>query len=164
MPNYVLEDPESKQPVVTAKDKTILIVEDNNELREYIAQYLSSHFKILTAPDGKIGPEKAILFAPDIIISDMMIPEMDGLTMCRKLKVDISTSHIPVIILTARTSLMQQIDGYGVGADAYVTKPFSPKLLLARTSNLIISREKLRNLFREKIDPSPKEISITSLD
>ncbi|MEQ8549452.1 MAG: DNA-binding response regulator [Cyclobacteriaceae bacterium] len=84
--------------------------------------------------------------------------------MCRKLKSDINTSPIPIIILTARTSLMQQIDGYGVGADAYATKPFSTKLLLARITNLIISREKLRNLFKENVNLSPKEITVTTLD
>lgn len=164
LPNYVLPQPETIAGKGKVKDKTVLIVEDNSELREYLSQYLSSHFKILTAPNGKVGLENAIKHIPDVIISDMMMPVMDGLSMCRKLKMDISTSHIPIIILTARTSLMQQIDGYGVGADAYVTKPFSTHLLLARITNLIISREKLRNLFKENVHLSPKEITITSLD
>lgn len=162
--HYINNDLKECEITAIQKGKKVLIVEDNNELRNYIALYLSDYYEIITASNGEIGFQLAVQHSPDVIISDMMMPELDGLNMCRKIKMDINTSHIPVIILTARTSLMQQIDGYEVGADAYLTKPFSTQLLLARISNLINSRENLRKLFKENLNLSPKEIAVTSLD
>jgi DNA-binding response OmpR family regulator len=162
--HYVQMDDGAGKALVKVKNKTALIVEDNAELRNYIVLYLSEHFTVLTAANGKIGLDRAIEHSPDIVISDLMMPEMDGLTMCRMLKTDIRTSHIPIIILTARNSLRQQIDGYEMGADAYVTKPFNAQLLLARISNLIASREKLREIIKTNVDFSPKEITVTTLD
>ncbi|SMD32826.1 Two component regulator propeller [Reichenbachiella faecimaris] len=165
LPHYVMNDSEiDDQSTSSVKNKTILIVEDNTELREYLIQQLSKHFQVLEAENGKVGLETAIKHLPDVVVSDMMMPIMDGLNMCRQIKSNIHTSHIPVIILTARTSLMQQIDGYDVGADSYVTKPFSTQLLLARINNLISSREKLQNLFKNDLSLSPKEITVTTLD
>jgi len=158
-----IENGESKLKAIE-KDKTVMIVEDNTELRDYLSKTLSGHFKILEAPNGKVGLEQAIRHTPDIVISDLMMPVMDGLSMCRKLKADIHTSHIPIIILTARTSTMHQIEGFEVGADAYITKPFSTQLLLARTTNLMASREKLQKQFKDNINLSPKEITVTPLD
>lgn len=161
---YLPVDSKGSESKVKVKDKTVLIVEDNVDLREYLSKHLSNHFDILAAPDGKSGLDMAIKHIPDIIISDLMMPVMDGLSMCRKLKTNLLTSHIPIIILTARTTLMHQIDGFEVGADAYVTKPFDVRLLMARISNLITSREKLAQQLRDNVNLSPKEITVTSLD
>nr|WP_244828492.1 hybrid sensor histidine kinase/response regulator transcription factor [Carboxylicivirga sediminis] len=125
----------------------VLLVEDNDEVREFIEDHLTKSYRIITAANGKEGLEKALGAFPDLIVSDVMMPEMNGLELCRKLKMDIRTSHIPVILLTARSSIEEQIQGVECGADAYITKPFEPFYLEARIKNLIITRQKLRDTF-----------------
>lgn len=121
----------------------LLIVEDNPDIREYIRQSLSDHFDILTAEDGNEGWALAQERIPNIIVSDIMMPVMDGIQLCRLVKDDIRTSHIPVILLTAKDSLHDKEDGYTAGADSYLTKPFSAKLLLSRINNLLEARKRL---------------------
>ena len=149
---------------IQSKPKKILIVEDNDELRAYLDQSLGKFYNIVLAHNGKVGLEKALSENPDIIISDVMMPEMDGISMCSAIKSNVGTSHIPVIILTARTSILHQIDGYEMGADSYLTKPFSTKLLISRVKNLLDLREKLRASIKEKLSFSPSEVTVTSID
>ena len=121
----------------------MLIVEDNDEIREYIATSFADTFELLEAANGKLGVELAFDRTPDIIISDIMMPVMTGVELCRILKDDMRTSHIPLILLTAKDSLQDKTEGYNVGADSYITKPFSAGLLQSRVNNLLESRKKM---------------------
>ena len=121
----------------------MLIIDDNTELRNYIKSYFADFFDVLTAENGKEGIEIAQTRIPNIIISDIMMPEMDGIEMCRLIKENICTSHIPIILLTAKDSSSDKETGYGVGADSYLTKPFSAKLLHSRVNNLLEMRKKI---------------------
>lgn len=121
----------------------VLVVEDNPDIREYIRQSLSDDFDILTAEDGSEGWTSAQERIPNIIVSDIMMPVMDGIQLCRLVKDDIRTSHIPVILLTAKDSLHDKEEGYTAGADSYLTKPFSAKLLHSRINNLLEMRKKM---------------------
>ncbi|MDR1682266.1 MAG: response regulator [Candidatus Symbiothrix sp.] len=123
--------------------KIMLIVEDNSDILHYIRDIFAGNYAILTAKDGKAGLEYAFDHIPDIVISDIMMPELSGLELCVALKNDIRTSHIPVILLTAKTSMQDKTEGYQVGADSYITKPFSADLLRSRVANLMDSRKKL---------------------
>ncbi|MBS2212648.1 response regulator [Carboxylicivirga mesophila] len=130
----------------------ILVVEDNDEVREFIINQLWQNYRIKSATNGTEGLEQAIDSVPDLIVSDIMMPHMDGFELCKQLKTDIRTSHIPVILLSARSSVEQQIQGIDIGADAYITKPFEPFYLEARIKNLIASRQKLRQVFKADTD------------
>ena len=125
----------------------VLVIDDNSDIRAYLRTALSSIYKVSEAIDGKSGLEKARRIVPDLIISDIMMPVMDGLEFCSQLKQDKAISHIPVILLTARSLDDQRVEGYEHGADAYIAKPFSLRLLLSRIDNLIQSRRKLSQLF-----------------
>lgn len=128
------------------KEQTLLIVEDNVDIGNYIAELLSDEFTILQAYNGKEGLEMAIEKSPDLIISDVMMPIMDGIELTHNLKTNVTTSHIPVILLTARASFTNKMEGFETGADDYVTKPFNEVLLRARIKNIL----KNRNLLHEK--------------
>lgn len=121
----------------------VLVIEDNDDIREYIVSSLSSNYIIHTAKNGKEGLEMAQKDIPNLIISDIMMPEMDGLELCRIVKSDIRTSHIPIILLTAKDSIKDKEEGYESGADSYLTKPFSAKLLISRIHNILESRRKI---------------------
>jgi len=152
-------------PLKTNKEKpTLLIVEDNSDIRSYLKENLQEKYKVLEAEDGKVGLIKATNNSPDLVIADILMPNMDGIELCRQLKSTIHTSHIPVILLTARTSLLFKIDGLETGADDYITKPFNMRLLLARVNNLIDSRAKLRQQFSNNFDLSPTGIPLNNLD
>ena len=125
---------------------SILIVDDNDDMRRYLRTLLADKFYVLEAADGQGGLKLARDIVPDIVVSDVMMPIMDGLQFCRHLKEDTITSHIPVILLTARSSEAQQMEGYEHGADAYLTKPFHADLLISRIYNLVRSRQQLRSL------------------
>lgn len=142
----------------------LLIVEDNDDIRQYLKTVLSHEYDVLEAENGKIGLEVAGARSPDLVITDMAMPEMDGLDLCRRLKTELATSHIPVIMLTARTSLLHQMQGFDTGADAYLTKPFHLSLLQARIRNLIRIRAQLRENLGKGVDLNPKAVSVTSLD
>ncbi len=134
-------------------DKNILlIVEDNKEIAEYIAETFKEKFDIHIAMNGQQGKEMALNIIPDIIISDIMMPIMDGNSMCSYLKNDMRTSHIPIILLTAKDSLKDKEEGYNVGADSYLTKPFSSNLLKSRIDNLLSSRKKLASYYKNSIN------------
>ncbi len=142
----------------------ILVVEDNADVRRYICEPLLPGYEVVEACDGREGLEKARELVPDLIVSDIMMPEKDGLELARELKRDIRTSHIPIILLTAKASEESQLRGLERGVDDYVTKPFSTKLLLARIGNLIDLRRQLQlKIQREKM-LLPSEIKISSPD
>jgi DNA-binding response OmpR family regulator len=124
-----------------------LLVEDNQDLRAYLKEELSRSYTIEDAPDGIAAYEKAVQLVPDLIISDIMMPGITGLELCGKIKMDERTSHIPVILLTAKQGEGSQIEGYSLGADAYIPKPFNMEVVLARIKNLLDSRKKLRELY-----------------
>jgi DNA-binding response OmpR family regulator len=126
---------------------SILIVDDNDDMCLYLKTLLADQFYVLLASNGQDGLKIARELVPDIIVSDVMMPVMDGLQFCRQLKENAITSHIPVILLTARSSDSQQMEGYEHGADAYLTKPFNADVLISRIYNLLKNRQQLLHLF-----------------
>ena len=128
---------------ISDRQLVVLVVEDNEDIREYIESSLQSKFKVLTAPNGEEGLNIAKSHIPDVIISDIMMPLMDGTELCKSVKDDVRTSHIPVILLTAKDSIQDKETGYEAGADSYITKPFSAKLLASRIQNILDSRKSL---------------------
>lgn len=127
---------------------TVLIVDDNADMRAYLRTLLLDRYYVIEAADGQSGLKLAVESVPDIVVSDVMMPVMDGLTFCTRLKQHEATSHIPVLLLTARSSEQQHIEGLQTGADMYMTKPFSVDLLLANIASLLANRQKLRQLFK----------------
>jgi len=154
--------PPNKQTPTT--NEIVLIVEDNPDMRAYIRGYLSEFYRLVEAEDGAQGIKQALKHAPDLIISDVMMPNMDGFQFCEKIKTDERTSHIPVILLTARASGESKIEGLETGADDYLTKPFDAIELRVRANNLIGQRRRLRERFRRELVIQPSEITVTSMD
>lgn len=142
----------------------VLIIEDNNELRTHLTEQFGAFYNVLEASDGKEGLEKAVNLSPDLIISDIRMPVMDGIELCRKIKTDENTSHIPIILLTAKTSSDDRFEGLSIGADAYITKPFDVKIVLATVKNLIETRRQLREKYKKSLVIEASEIPITSVD
>ena len=124
----------------------ILVVEDNHDIREYIRSSFENTYEVLTANNGREGWELAQNRIPNIIISDIMMPVMDGIELCKHIKEDIRTSHIPVILLTAKDTLNDKEEGYAAGADSFITKPFSARLLNSRINNILENRRKIAGL------------------
>lgn len=143
---------------------TLLIVEDNVELRKYLKAELSRSFKILIARNGKEGLEMTISHFPDVVVSDVIMPVKDGYELCRDIKSNIKISHIPVVLLTARGAVEDQIKGIETGADDYVVKPFNTRLLKAKINLLITSREQLMLKYSGEINSISDDVSFTSLD
>ena len=146
VPNQARHIDELIQPYQTDKPE-VLIIDDNIDIRTYLRSVLSEKYNVSEAADGKVGLELARKIVPDIVLSDIMMPVMDGLAFCQQLKTDKAISHIPVILLTARSLDEQRAEGYEHGADAYLSKPFSLRLLFSRIDNLIQSRKKLSQMF-----------------
>jgi signal transduction histidine kinase/ligand-binding sensor domain-containing protein/DNA-binding NarL/FixJ family response regulator len=136
--------PLSENPTAPEDAPLLLIVEDNPDVTEYIQTILSSYYQVITASDGQEGIEQALEKIPDIIISDVMMPEKDGFEVCEALRSDERTSHIPIILLTARAATDDRIQGLKYGADAYLTKPFHKEELLVRLEHLVLTRQKLQ--------------------
>lgn len=130
---------------------TMLIIEDNAELRAFLRRIFSSEYRIVEASDGMQGWHKALTFLPDIIISDVMMPEKDGITLTQELRNEMTTSHIPIVLLTAKNSIESKLKGLEYGADDYITKPFSAIYLQARVKNLLAQRQQLQSVFREQL-------------
>lgn len=150
--------------VLPANAPLMLVVEDNEDVRHYLTKIFCSEYKVLEAANGKIGLEKALEHEPDIILSDVMMPEVDGIEFCSRIKQNITTSHIPFILLTARTSLVFKHEGLEMGADDYINKPFNVKELKIKVKNLIASRKVLKEKFSTESVVKPSEIAVTSLD
>lgn len=129
----------------------LLVVEDNPDICDYVSGAFADSFEVSTAHDGKAGLEAALRLIPDIIVSDIMMPQMDGVTLCSRLKKDVRTSHIPIILLTAKDTLSDKETGYQAGADSYITKPFSAGLLRSRIDNLLQQRANLARHFIETL-------------
>ena len=145
----------------TENHPIVLVVEDNADIREYIRSSFTDIYEVITAKDGKEGWELAQARIPNIIVSDIMMPVMDGIELCKRIKEDMRTSHIPVILLTAKDSLQDKEEGYASGADSYLTKPFSAKLLHSRINNLLETRKKIASLLA-LADIQPKQESAVS--
>jgi DNA-binding response OmpR family regulator len=139
------------EPLSRDKKRTILLVEDNPEVRSFIAEFLQNHYEVIASENGAKGWEAAKEHIPDVIISDVMMPEMDGFALCNNLKADERTNHIPVILLTAKASGANHIEGLKMGADVYLTKPFSIEVLLLQVTNLLNAGERIRKSFKEQI-------------
>lgn len=154
------EKEENIEPVHSGK-RILLIVEDNRDICDYIVESFSDDFEVRTAANGEQGLEQALGCIPDIIVSDIMMPVMNGIVMCRKLKEDLHTSHIPIILLTAKDSLQDKEEGYQVGADSYLTKPFSATLLHSRIHNLLESRKLLAERFNTNSILIDKRAAVT---
>ena len=157
------DEPKAPEPSNSEQQPTVLIVDDNADIRAYLRHILQQHYQVNEASDGQQGLALANEIVPDLIVSDVMMPVMNGLEFCQRVKSSLATSHIPVILLTARALSQHQIEGYESGADAYITKPFSADLLLARISNLLKSRQLLKGLFgtenKEEVKEENKEKS-----
>ena len=150
--------------VYNQQKNTILLVEDNEDFRFYLKDNLRESFNVLEAANGKIGWQETLNHNPDLIVSDIMMPEMDGIELCKKLKSDPRSSHIPIILLTAKASTDQQVEGISTGADDYITKPFDFQILESRIQNLIQTRENLRKSYQSMIGLDPEKIKVDSLD
>ncbi|MGD2085925.1 MAG: response regulator [Candidatus Aminicenantes bacterium] len=151
------------ETLVTEKN-IILVVEDSTDVRDYIRGSLEPLYEVVDAKDGREGMQKAQKIIPDLIISDIMMPKVDGYELCRQLKNDVRTSHIPIILLTAKASEENIIRGLETGADDYITKPFNTKILCARIKNMIDLRRQLQLKLKRQMRLQPAEISVTSFD
>jgi len=143
---------------------TILIVEDHKVLRSFMKNLLKTEYNVIVAENGVIGLKKALNFVPDLIVSDVIMPEMVGTELCAKIKENIKTSHIPVILLTSRSSLIYKIEGLESGADDYISKPFNLIEFKLRIKNLLASKQRLKTKFSSKDNFVPSEITVSSLD
>jgi signal transduction histidine kinase/ligand-binding sensor domain-containing protein/DNA-binding response OmpR family regulator len=146
------------------KKPLLLLVEDNEDFRHYLKDNLKNEFRIAEARNGNEGWKLAIEVLPDLIVSDIMMPEMNGIELCKKIKEDHRVSHTPVILLTARSGEEQKLEGFERGADDYITKPFNFEILVSRIRNLVAKREKLHHAFSGQLDIRASELKITSLD
>ncbi|QIE60304.1 response regulator [Rasiella rasia] len=142
----------------------LLLIDDSKEIRDYVTSIFETTYIVITATNGKEGFEAAQKHIPDVIISDVMMPIEDGFELTKHCKENTLTSHIPILLLTAKNNITDQLEGLGIGADAYLTKPFSSKLLKARVKNLLENRRKLQERFSQELILTPKEIAITSAD
>jgi signal transduction histidine kinase/DNA-binding response OmpR family regulator len=164
-PEYEEQKVRSDIEVITEEEKLLLlIVEDNADVRDYIKGNLQEEFRILEAVNGEDGLNQAVNHIPDLIISDLMMPRMDGFEMCDKIKNDERTSHIPIIMLTAKATTKDKIDGYKTGADDYIMKPFDTQVLRARINNLIQQRKRLRKHFKKEGIVQINDADVTSTD
>ena len=154
-----LEDMETEEQIPDENKECILIIDDNADVRDYVKSLLKEEYTVIEAPDGRAGLKKAMKYVPDAIICDVMMPVMDGLECCRKLKTELQTSHIPVMLLTACSLDEQRIQGFECGADSYISKPFNSKLLLVRLRNLMDNHKRLKQFFGDKTSLSKESVS-----
>ena len=144
---------------------TVLLVEDNTDMQAFVSEILLPHYRVNAASHGREGLKKALKNPPDLVVTDLMMPKMDGLQLCRELKSNLHTSHIPIVMLTAKAGMENKIEGLEIGADDYVVKPFAPEELLARIKNLIEQRKKLRELYQSNnAGINPKSVTVTPMD
>jgi signal transduction histidine kinase/ligand-binding sensor domain-containing protein/DNA-binding response OmpR family regulator len=148
----------------TDKKKTVIIVEDNEDLRFYLKDNLKGQYHVEEAVNGKEGWEKIKLLNPDLVVSDIMMPLMDGIELARKIKTETQTAHIPIILLTAMGSEEKQLEGLKVGVNDYITKPFTFEILASRIRNLLAQQKLLQKKFQKQIEVNPAEITVTSVD
>ncbi|MCH8962684.1 MAG: response regulator, partial [Bacteroidetes bacterium] len=147
--------PEPEEAAVPEDATVVLVVEDNADMRSYIRSHLHDVFTIVEAENGKVGLERALEVVPDLVLSDVMMPEMDGLELCAALKEDARTSHIPVVLLTAKVEVEHRIEGFESGADAYLPKPFNAEELIVRVRTLVEGRRQLQARFAGTANGAP---------
>lgn len=164
--NHFIKSVENKQQIEqsetnisSGKEETILIVEDNTELQDFLKEHLIGSYNILQAINGKKGLDIAHEKNPDLIICDIMMPEMDGIEMTSILKNEFRTSHIPIILLTAKSMDVHKIEGIEIGADDYITKPFNMEYLQKRVKNILTQRKQLKERFSQQVESKPKELA-----
>lgn len=143
---------------------TVLLIEDNDDFRKYLKDSLRPYYKIVEAADGKEGWQKVLSAHPHVVVSDINMPGMDGITLCRKIKADKRTSHIPVLLLTAITGDANQLKGLSTGASDYLTKPFNFEILNVKIKNLVALNQNLKETYSKKINVIPTEIKVESED
>jgi signal transduction histidine kinase/DNA-binding response OmpR family regulator len=152
------------EPTENSQQKTLLIVDDNKDMLQFVSSCMKEDYQVYTATDGAAALELLQREQIDLIISDVMMPGIDGFELCRRVKSDINLSHIPVILLTARTTDVSRIEGLQLGADDYLTKPFNVEVLRLRVQKFIDWEQDNHRQFRQKMDIEPSEITITPLD
>ncbi|MCF8403892.1 MAG: tetratricopeptide repeat protein [Bacteroidales bacterium] len=162
--NTITELETASEDIESEELLKVLLVEDNPDMRLYIRDCFPKQFHIVEAGNGIEGFEAAIAETPDVIITDLMMPKMDGIELCQKLKTDERTSHIPLILLTALSSVEDRIHGLETGADDYISKPFNRKELITRVQNLTEQRKLLRKRFGKEVKIQAKDITVTSAD
>lgn len=150
--------------VLAAGRRRLLIVEDNSDLRQYLVQLFEAEFDVSTATDGLEGWEQAQALLPDLVLSDVMMPRSDGLELCQKIKSFPKTQHIPVVLLTARTAAVHELEGVENGADDYISKPFNPKTLHAKVATMLRNRYRLREFYQRQVLLEPTELVIPDAD
>ncbi len=146
------------------KKQSILLIEDNEDFRFYLKDNLKEHYQIAEASNGKTGWSKALADHPDLIVSDISMPEMNGIDLCLKIRNDKRTSHIPVILLTAMTGEEQLLRGLETGASDYMTKPFNFEVLISKIKNLLIQQESLRKTYQRQVEVKPSNVELVSSD
>ena len=159
-----IEIEKESQPVIDENLPILLVVDDSEDIRAFIKSAFKNNYQVVEASDGEIGVEKAIALVPDIIISDVMMPKLNGFQLSETLKKDERTCHIPIILLTAKTEDADRFIGLETGADDYITKPFKIKALETRVKNLISSRLKLRERYSQELILKPTDITISNFD
>lgn len=155
---------ESPQTDEKSKSPIMLIVDDNDDFRNFITSLFSNNYRVISAPDGEKALKLTLAKLPDLIISDVMMPVMDGFEFCRQLKQDIRTSHIPIILLTAKTGDENKYHGLEAGAEDYISKPFKTELLTLKVTRIMERQKQKHEQFKRKVDINPSEIEITSMD
>ena len=167
--NVILNDTNMTSTIQSETDDNVklplaLIVEDNNDLSQFISEILKKEYNVIIAQNGEEGEEMAIRFIPNIIVSDVMMPKRNGYEMCERLKSNIKTSHIPIILLTAKAGQENKMSGLTQGADAYMTKPFEESELLIRMNNLIQARKAMWEQFKSVLPSFSDDIKLDSMD
>lgn len=159
-----LSDVEGENIELDENKESILIIDDNKDIREYIKTQFGDKYMVLEAENGSVGLRKAMKYVPSVILCDVLMPEMNGFECCRRIKAEIQTSHIPVILLTACALDEQRMEGFECGADSYISKPFNSQLLLSRIQNLIANRQRLKQLFGDNRMSSKEQINEVEKD
>jgi DNA-binding response OmpR family regulator len=146
------------------KKLTVLLVEDNEDFRFYLKDNLNDTFHIIEAANGKEGWQKTLALHPNLVVSDITMPEMNGIDLCRKIRNDKRTSHIPVVLLTAITGEEQQLKGLETGANDYLTKPFNFEILLSKLKNILAIQQDMRKTYQKQLDAKPTDVVPESFD
>jgi DNA-binding response OmpR family regulator len=154
-PGYPVSEPVLAEQPDSQKKPKLMIIEDDADLRTFIKTLLEQDYAVIEAEDGLDGLEKAGKTSPDFIVSDVMMPRMNGIELLQRLKNNVNTSHIPVILLTAKSTIESKLEGLTYGADDYITKPFSVPYFRARINNLIEQRKHLQEIYRSQLAASP---------
>jgi len=149
---------------INLKKNTVLLVEDNEDFRFYLKDNLKQRYHVIEAVNGKDGWEKAKQQLPDLIVSDIMMPILDGIELSKRIKTDPRTSHIPVILLTAMANEETELIGFKAGVNDYITKPFTFEILASRIKSMLNMREQMQKKFQRQIEINPSEITITPID